>query len=266
LENISYYRLGGYWYTLQTDVRKHTFRPGTSFEQVITFYNFDREVRLLLFDAIERVEIGFRTRMVYHLSHEYNPWWFEDETLFKNVQVHESLLKDIYKDLGRTEEDFIREHKRKYKTPSTPPSWKTLEIVSLGVLSKLYATLKSSPVKQTIAKSLHLPNNEYLEAWMNSLVVLRNLCAHHARIFNRLFSFPPKILKTTPDPWVDPPKLWQDSQKLYYQICFVLFLLNVVSPGSSFKQQVFDLIDQYSTVSLTELGFPKNWKNEPLWQ
>jgi len=192
LENISYYRLGGYWFTLQKDAVNHVFVTGSTFEQVITRYNFDRELRLLLFDAIERIEVGFRTRLVYFLSHYYNPWWFEDESLFKDYNQHKAILDDIYRDLRRTDEDFIKEHKRKYDTPITPPAWKTLEICSLGALSKLYSLLKPSEVKQDIAKSMQLPNNVYLEAWMSSLVVLRNLCAHHSRIFNRTFSFLPR--------------------------------------------------------------------------
>lgn len=266
LENISYYRLGGYWYVLQSDVNKHIFQPGATFDQVIAFYNFDRELRLLLFDAIERIEISFRTSMIYHLSHEYDPWWFETEALFKNYQVHAGILKDIYKDLGRTEETFIRDHKKKYRTPQTPPAWKTIEIVSLGALSKLYSTLKGTQIKDTVARVFHLPNQVYLESWLNSLVVLRNLCAHHSRIYNRQFSFPPKTLGSAQDAYIKPSRTHADSQLLYYQLSFVLYLLNVVSPTNSFKVKLFNLLQQHPEVNVLQLGFTPNWKSEPLWQ
>ncbi|RYZ33823.1 MAG: Abi family protein [Sphingobacteriales bacterium] len=266
LENISYYRLGGYWYTLQKDFKAHTFQPGATFEQVIEFYNFDRELRLLLFDAIERIEVGVRTRLIYHLSHAHDPWWFEDESLFKNYGQFKGTLDEIYSDMGHTNEDFIGVHRNKYKTPRTPPAWKTLEVVSFGRLSKLYSNLKPSPAKQDIAKSMGLPNNVYLESWLTSVVVLRNYCAHHSRIFNRLFSFPPKTLKTSPRPWIRPSAVWQDNQKLYYQMAYVLYMLDVVSPGNSFRQRWKVLLEKYPSISPLMLGIPPYWKQEPLWQ
>lgn len=73
LQNISYYRLEGYWWPLQADKNNHIFKPNSHFETVISIYNFDRELRLLIFDVIERIEIGFRTRLIYHLSREGSP-------------------------------------------------------------------------------------------------------------------------------------------------------------------------------------------------
>ena len=72
LSNISYYRLEGYWWPMQADKVKHIFKPNSRFEDVIALYNFDRELRLLIFDVIERIEVGFRTKVIYHLSHESN--------------------------------------------------------------------------------------------------------------------------------------------------------------------------------------------------
>jgi abortive infection bacteriophage resistance protein len=95
LQNISYYRLAGYWWPMQADKVLHTFKPKSTFENVIAIYNFDRELRLLLFDVIERIEIGFRTRLIYHLSHEISPWWFEDAANFKNPVEHTDTLLSI---------------------------------------------------------------------------------------------------------------------------------------------------------------------------
>lgn len=69
--NISYYRLKGYWWDMQDDPAQHTFKADTYFEDIIDRYNFDRQLRLLLFDAIERIEIALRTKMIYILSLKY---------------------------------------------------------------------------------------------------------------------------------------------------------------------------------------------------
>ena len=80
LQNISYYRLAGYWWPMQSDKLNHLFKPKSTFDNVIALYNFDRELRILIFDVIERIEIAFRTKLIYHLSYEVSPWWFEDST------------------------------------------------------------------------------------------------------------------------------------------------------------------------------------------
>ena len=82
LHNISYYRLAGYWWPMQADKMNHRFKPNSTFENIFAIYNFDRELRILVFDAIERIEIAFRTKLIYQLSHEISPWWFEDRVTF----------------------------------------------------------------------------------------------------------------------------------------------------------------------------------------
>jgi len=74
LSNVSYYRLGEYWFSMQSDKENHIFKDGAVFSDVIFLYEFDRELKILLFDVIERIEISLRTKLIYHLSHEYNPW------------------------------------------------------------------------------------------------------------------------------------------------------------------------------------------------
>lgn len=143
LSNVSYYRLAGYWWSMQYDKTLHSFKNNSSFENVIAIYNFDRELRILVFDVIERIEIGFRTKLIYHLSNEVSPWWFEDSTLFKNSDEHTKALLTIDRELGQTKEIFIKEHYKKYYTDNRrPPAWKTIEVISFGVISKLYGNLK----------------------------------------------------------------------------------------------------------------------------
>ncbi|GAB3203115.1 abortive infection bacteriophage resistance protein [Pontibacter aydingkolensis] len=163
LENISYYRLAGYWWSMQSDKVSHSFKSNSTFDNILAIYNFDRELRLLLFDVIEKIEIGFRTKLIYHLSHEVSPWWFENGNLFKNLVEHTETLLLIDRELRQTKEVFIKEHYKKYHTDSRrPPAWKTLEVVSFGALSKLYGNLKPTvKSKDLIAADLGTVNHTY---------------------------------------------------------------------------------------------------------
>ena len=84
LANISYYRLGEYWHSMQSDKVFHKFKPRSRFSDVIALYYFDSELRILLFDVIEKIEISLRTKLIYHLSHEFDPWWFQNFDIFSN--------------------------------------------------------------------------------------------------------------------------------------------------------------------------------------
>lgn len=84
LSNISYYRLKGYWWEMQDDFVNHHFKDGSFFEDVIDLYNFDRNFRLIVFNAIERIEIALRTKMIYHLSLVYGAEWYLNSGLFPN--------------------------------------------------------------------------------------------------------------------------------------------------------------------------------------
>ncbi len=92
LQNISYYRLKGYWWDMQNDRISHTFRNNSYFEDAIDRYNFDRHLRLILFDAIERIEISLRTKMIYFLSLSYGATWYKQSNLFTDQIKHTEHL------------------------------------------------------------------------------------------------------------------------------------------------------------------------------
>lgn len=145
LKHISYYRLAGYWWPMQSDKVEHIFKKGSRFRDVINLYNFDRELRILLFDVIEKIEISLRTKLIYHLSHEFDPWWFQDTTLFISIPELIKTLSNIEEEISRSKDIFIKEHQKKHKDDGRfPPAWKSLELTSFGSLSKLYGNLKNT--------------------------------------------------------------------------------------------------------------------------
>jgi abortive infection bacteriophage resistance protein len=211
LSEVSYYRLSGYWWPLQSDQAMHVFKPGARFQQAVDLYQFDRELRLLVFDIIERLEIGLRTRMIYEMSLGHGAWWLEDETLFSNPFYFSENLKKVREEVMRSKEVFIKDHRARYSSDHRLPSaWKTLEVVSFGQLSKIYGNLnhRQAPAKDKIASDLGVANHTYLHSWLQSISDVRNICAHHARLWNRHLPAVPKLLPKPISPWLTnvPPR------------------------------------------------------------
>lgn len=267
LMNVGYYRLVGYWWPMQADKRTHLFKPGSKFENAIGLYNFDRELRLLIFDVIERIEIGFRARLNYQICAEVSPWWFEDSGIFKNVRQHQNTLESIDKELLRSREPFILDHFKKYLSDKRrPPAWKTIEIASFGNISKLYANLKPTiKSKNTVAAELGTVNHTYLPSWLQSFSQIRNICAHHGRLWNKNFPGRPKVLPKPPYPWITNLPTGREQHFLYLQLCCMKYLLNSISPDNHFTEKIGALLFKYPGVDPGAMGIKSNWMDEPLW-
>jgi abortive infection bacteriophage resistance protein len=224
---------------------------------------------LLLFGVIERIEIGFRTKLIYHMSHEKSPWWFEDSTNFRNAVVHTETLLAIDRELKQTKEVFIREHNLRYHTDSRrPPAWKTLEVVSFGNVSKLFGNLDPSIVKSkdTIASELGTVNHTFLPSWLQSINQIRNICAHHGRLWNKNLPGRPKLLPKPPRPWVADVPPVGEHHMLYVHLCCMKYLLDSIHPGNNFSQKLYALLSKYPNIDPKALGIKPLWKQEPLWR
>ena len=267
LSQISYYRLVGYWYPLQSDKVNHKFKPGSTLQTVIDLYNFDRELRLLVFNMIERVEIGIRTQFIYTFSLNRTPWWFENKALFKSNNYWRQNLSSLDKEIKRSKEVFIKEHLRKYSTDGRrPPAWKSFEVISLGLLSKFYAdTINNLPEKKQLVKNLKIGNHTYLTSWLRSITVVRNICAHHSRLWNRNLPAPPKLLTKAPLPWLSDPKN-VDIHSFYAVFVCLYYLLQTISPNNQFKNRFIDLLKKYPNIDIAAMGFPADWDDDPIWK
>lgn len=265
LENVSYYRLAGYWWPMQKDKVNHIFKENSKFEDVVALYNFDRELRILLFDVIEKIEISLRTKLIYHLSHEFDPWWLQNTNIFQDSGALIETLSSIKVEVDRSKDIFIKEHKKKYKDDLRfPPVWKTLELTSFGSLSKLYGNLKNTiKSKNTIASELGAVNHTYLPSWLQSIAQIRNYCAHHSRLWNKNLPGTPKLLSKPPYSWVnDVPT---ETSKLYMHLCIMRYLINIIAPENSFSIKLQELLFKYPSVDPNALGMKTDWAKEPLW-
>lgn len=267
--HVGYFRLAGYWQFLQNNLISQTFYPGTTFKQVTDLYNFDRELKLLILDAIERIEVSFRAIMINHMCSAFGPDWISDTSLFFNYEKARDIIDTINIELDRSEEDFIKQHIRRYGRIEQPPAWKTLQILSCGTLSKIYGNISSDiKEKRIIANVYGLPKEEGLRSWMQVITVLRNCCAHHSRVCYRLFPIRPRQIRNVKLPWIKncPVDDSIESRHLYYQLCVVRYFLHTACPGSNFSYRLMELLVKYPEIELDRMGFPENWEEEDLWQ
>ena len=264
LKVISYFRLANYWKPMESDKVNHVFKPNSKFENVVALYNFDKELRTLIFSAIQNIEVALRTKVIQLVSLNNGAFWFANQSLFSNTTVFYKCISNIDDELKRSKEDFLIEHFAKYNNPPYPPAWKTLEVSSFGTLSKLYCNLSDNSLKKQIARELGLPQHLYLESWVKSLSVLRNCIAHHARIWNRKYPWKPQLPKKLQNPWIQNKAISQE--KLYAQLCCVAYLIDAIHPQNDFKQKLNTILTEYYIVDIAAMGFQKFWYNEPLWK
>lgn len=265
LANISYYRLKGYWWEMQDDNVDHHFRDGSVFENVIDLYNFDRHFRLIVFNAIERIEIALRTKLIYQLSLTRGAEWYLNPDLFDKPKEYASFVSKIYQDMGRSSEEFIVKHFQNHGSEH-PESWKALEVLTLGTLSKLYQNLKHQlPEKSRIATEFGLYNQKYLASWLLTITVLRNTIAHHGRLWNRVlinkYDWPSNtqndLLNYVPDN--------NQRRKVFPILSAILYLNDKISPGHHLKAELKQLFERFPNTPLQKMGFPSDWEDQPIW-
>lgn len=266
LNNISYYRLKGYWWEFQDDKVNHHFAPNSFFEDVIDLYNFDRQFRLIVFNAIERIEIALRTKLIYHLSQSFGPHWYLLPSLFQDQKRFTSFLEKLNLDMSNSSEEFIVKHFQNHPN-ELPESWKALEVLTLGTLSKLYSNLKHQlPEKNKIATEFGLYNQKYLVSWLLTITVIRNIIAHHSRLWNRViinkYDWPP----TSPKPILSYVPNNHLRRKIFPILSAIIYMNNEISPGNHIKQELLNLFKQFPKTQLCKMGFPANWQNETLWK
>lgn len=283
LANISYYRLSAYMLPFKEKVNGKvvdSFKPGTSWDAVYDLYVFDRKLRLLVFDAIERIEIAIRTQIIYQLSHKYGANWQDDPSIFKGpvtrvLRNGNSVTDDVYSDIqnyireqlqSNRAEVFIQHYRTNYNNPINPPSWMTVEILYFNHLSRICNGLKYRADINGIANYFCLSPQIFC-SWLHTINYIRNLCAHHARLWNRDMNIVPEKLHFSKSlKWISNPDTVQRG-KIYYFLCMIIYLLQTVNPTSSFKNRIMDLLDEYKDiVSLSAMGFSSGWEAEDLWK
>lgn len=263
LSNISYYRLRAYTYPFQDNKKENKpFKTALSLDDIIALYVFDRQLRLLIFDAIEKIEVSFRTQIIYHYALAHGSHWHLKPELYNNPLYFAEHIASLESEIIRSNETFIKHYKQKYSKPTTPPCWMSLEVSSMGLLSKLFKNLKKDNLKNFVVHYYGLKDVDLFCNWMFCLSILRNTCAHHGRVWNRRL---PEIAipKKTLHPYVHNKQFY--TNKTYAVLCNIVYLLNRISPDHLFKVKLIELMKKCPLAQEREMGFPNDWKEEAFW-
>lgn len=264
LEIISYFRLAAYLRPMEANKASHVYKPGSTFENAVDLYYFDKSLRNLIFSAVQSIEVAVRSKIINKVSLAHGPFWFAEPSLAIDSIAFNDNLSSIRREIARSKEEFINSHKSKYDTPSFPPAWKSLEVSSFGTISKLLGNLNDKSLKKAIARDLNLPKPDYLVSWVKCATILRNCVAHHSMVWNRNYSTVPVMPTYLPAAWITMVPQAPDH-KLYSQLCCLLYLQNAIHPDNHFVRDFKALLAEHPNVDTAAIGFPAGWEDEPLW-
>lgn len=270
LQNTNYYRLSGYWYIFKTVdpvSGNEIFKPGTTFTMIQERYEFDRRLRLLIMDAIERIEVAiFRTRMVEIHSMQYGPFGYSQFNNYnpKFTQADfQKLMTDISEDELRSREEFINRYRTKYSSEKYLPFWMVTELMSFGQLLTLYRN-QDFTLKKILASQFNL-YSMVLDSWLLTLNYIRNCCAHHARLWNRPLPLRVKLPDKKQDSrWYSPVQI--PNNNIFSILTLILYLLNFILPINPWNNSIQQLFAAFPMIPLHSMGFPNNWQGSPLWK
>jgi len=264
LGHLNYYRLGAYWLPFEQDHVTHRFLPDTSFDRVLELYVFDRRLRLLLLDAIERIEVSVRACFAHELAAQHGPHPHLKPALFQRQKRYHQLVESLSEEIKRSSEDFIRHLRASYEEP-LPPIWATVEVMSLGQLSSWYSNLARRHDARLIADHFDMDSST-LKSLLHHLTVVRNVCAHHSRLWNREFAVTVQIPKERPAALIGQFTADQAARRrLYNALVFCAWLLDSIAPGSRWIDRLLALLEEHR-INARHLGFPEGWRQLPIWK
>lgn len=264
LSHINYYHLEAYWLPFEICRDPHQFREGTTFDSVLDNYLFDRELRLLLLDAIERIEISIRTQWAYNLGIKYGPHAHLNRDIFGfDEKTYTEAVTELKESCANSDEKYIEHFSKKY-IEYLPPLWAVCGIMSFGKISRWIKNLRDPSDRNLISRAYGLDEVIFC-SFLHAITVLRNRCAHHCRVWNRSLKFTIKLPKN--------PKVLSDSvytnnqtkNKLYNQLCMLLHMMNVINPAHSWRKRFGQLLIKYPGTPVSSMGFPEEWEKLPLW-
>lgn len=263
IRNIGYYRLSAYMYPLlRIPKGEHLFKPKSKFQDALNLYRFDKKLRLLLFNEIEKVEIALRSALANIVAEETdNIFWMTDASMFANTEKFNRTMALIDKELKNSKEEFIVHFKEKYSNPY-PPAWILVEILPLGVVTRIYENLADNALRKKVAARFSLPVPVFI-SWITVITLTRNTCCHHARVWNKENPITPMIAKKPSRPWVSASI---SPNRTFFDICIIKWFIDLVSPGNDMKGHLQRLLVDFPMIDTKAMGFPADWLDEPLWK
>lgn len=272
LETVGYYRLSAYWLPFEIpptngQTRSKRFPQNTDFDLVIDDYVFDRQLRLLIMEGIDRFEIAVRARWTNRFSLKHGSHAHIDNEHFQDGFKHAQMYSKIAKRCEDSSEVFIEHYKRKYTKPFIPPLWQVTELMSFGELSHWVGNTKANGMKDEVARDIGLPNKEVMEGTLQLLSYIRNICAHHSRLWNRkTVKRSPNIKQFRADMDIDRTgSQHQPANSIYNALVILSRTLRHQSPDTTFPQRARALLETRNARQLAAMGVPQDWRSRPIW-
>ena len=268
LRHVSYYRLSAYWLYFEHPKGAHgpRFKSGTSFDQVTALYDFDRNLRRIVMRGCEHVEVALRGSWAHQLALVGDGHSFLDPSHYKARDAFYKSLGKLAGEVGYSRETYIKHYRDTYDVPAVPPVWMVEEMISFGQLSRWYSGLADRSLRNAIARPLGLPE-AVLVPFARHITDIRNICAHHGRLWNRGFLAPPKLaqkpidLRDTLD-----QSAAQAPARLYNALVTIGHIIRSVAPNSTWMADVKALVITHPTGDVAAMGFPADWLQRPMWQ
>lgn len=262
LSVVGYYRLTAYWHPFRNPDR--TFIPGTSFDLVWNRYVFDRHLRLIVMDAIERVEVTIRAQLSLSHSLAHGPFAYAlDSASLPGLLSwqRQRFDQEIQREFESSKETFVEHFRNTYGDEHQYlPVWMATEVMSFGCMLTFFRGCHSD-VQRLVAAPLGVHHN-VLESWLLALNVVRNICAHHGRLWNRVLGVRPKIPAKDPT-WHTPVPIGNDRVFAVLTLC--KYCLDRLAPQSRWPDRLFELLRRFPEPPRHEMGFPAHWETCPIW-
>jgi abortive infection bacteriophage resistance protein len=266
LRFIGYYRIAEYCkpYQVPGDA-EHNFAEGVSFDDVLDLYVFDKRLRTLAMNQIERIEIALRTVINNHMSLKYGIDWFTDSMHFirdndKKKFNHLELMSIIKKETGyynyKNGPPFCRAFYQKYKDPVLPPNWMVAEILTLGTWSRIYSVLTDFADRKSISDSFSV-RHRLFGSWIHAVSFVRNICAHHSVLWNTKFTIKPRFRYEFAG--------IKRNDLFYAQAVVIQQLIKGFINNPSWKEQLSNLLRTCPLSVEAYMGFPRHWEEDMIW-
>lgn len=253
----NYYQLSGYiyYFEIKDAVRTHRMAKAITFEELVELANFDQRLREHFFKGVLLIESAFRCVLAREIALATTPFGLVDSKIFRDSSKYPNFLEILSKALtDHKKEPFISHFITKYSDPF-PPAWVMVEILTLGTISKLYSQITTSLQKQ-IARSFHVNHSSYrvdhivLISWLKSLTELRNSCAHHSRLWNRIFVNFPKATEVNKRF----PLISEQNNRLGGLIPLIDHLLKVIGGNNQWLIELHRLILGINLIQPKDMG------------
>lgn len=263
LNNVGYFRLTGYMYHLQTRDGNHSFIENVSFNDIISLYQFDKKLRAIIIEYMERIEIAVKAKLTNKYSSAYGFFWYTQNDLFADTEIFYNINKEISESFEDPQEGFLKSFKYNYSSEVSPPSNMALETLTLGKLSRLYKGLKNNEQKIEIANEFNSVSST-LSSWLIYLTNVRNVCAHHSRLWNKKITADRPFIPSRERYKFNGTMTNDFNTTIYGVISIINRLLMSFNSENRFIEKIESLIEEYS-IDTNFMGFPTNWKTEAHW-